>query len=211
MEKKKINRGNLFKLIQLMFPYRLPFIFCLLLTVVVNAAEIAKPYLLEVIIDDFLRNRAPQHGLYSVVGMGILYFLLIAAGALAAMGHTRLISRISQRILHDMRCRVFSHISRMSLTAFDRYSSGRLLTRATNDTDAINEFYADVLVNLFKDITLLIGISTVMLVMNARLALIGFIGVPIIAVLSVSMNCSSSPVFSVQASTKSCALAVTSA
>lgn len=188
MEKKKINRGSLFKLIQLMLPYRGPFLLCLLLTVIVNAAEIFKPYVMKIIIDDFLRDGAQQHGLYSVNGMGVLYFLFIAAGALAAMGHTRLISRISQRILHDIRCRVFTHISHMSLTAFDRYSSGRLLTRATNDTDAINEFYADVIVNLFKDVMLVIGISTMMLVMNWKLALVGFAVVPVIAVLSFSMK-----------------------
>lgn len=185
---KKLNRGSLMKLLTLMLPYRAPFCICLLLTVVVNAAEIFKPYVLKIIIDDFLRAGKPQHGLYSTTGMGVLYFLFIAAGALAAMGHTRLISRISQRILHELRCRVFDHISRMSLTAFDRYSSGRLLTRATNDTDAINEFYADVLVNLFKDVALLIGIAGMMLAMNWKLALVGFAAVPVIAALSFSMK-----------------------
>lgn len=184
--KKKINRGNLLKLIRLMLPYRAAFAFCLLLTVVVNAAEVFKPVIMEIVIDDFLRYGKEQHGLYSIQGMGVVYFLLMSFGALAALGHTRLITRISQKILHDMRCKVFSHISRMNLTAFDEYSSGRLLTRATSDTDAINEFYVDVIVNLFKDIVLLIGVTTVMLVMNWKLALVGFAAVPFIALLSIS-------------------------
>lgn len=187
-EKKKINRGSLLKLVKLMLPYRAAFIFCLLLTVVVNAAEVFKPVVMKIIIDDFLRYGAEQNGLYSVAGMGILYFLLMASGALATLGHSRLITRISQKILHGMRCKVFNHISRMTLTSFDRYSSGRLLTRATNDTDAINEFYTDVIVNLFKDVVLVIGIAGVMLIMNWKLALVGFVAVPVIAVLSFSMK-----------------------
>lgn len=187
-EKKKINKHSLGKLITLMVPYWLPFCGCMVLTLLVNAAVIFKPAVMEVIIDDFLKKGEPQHGLYSVTGMGILYFLLILVGALAALGHSRLITRIGQRILHDMRCKVFRHISHMTLTSFDRYSSGRLLTRATNDTDAINEFYTDVLINLFKDVVLIIGIAGMMLYMNWKLALVGFLAVPVIALISVSMK-----------------------
>jgi ATP-binding cassette subfamily B protein len=187
-EKKKVNKGSLGKLLVMLFPYWKLFVGCLLLTLLVNAAVIFKPAVMEIIIDDFLRNGEAQHGLYSVTGMGVLYFLLTLLGAAAALWHSRLITRMGQRILHDMRCRVFKHISHMSLTAFDRYSSGRLLTRATNDTDAINEFYTDVLINLFKDIVLILGISVMMLVMNWRLALVGFLAVPVIALISVSMK-----------------------
>ena len=187
-EKKKINAGSLGKLLVMLFPYWRLFLGCLLLTLAVNAAVIFKPAVMEVIIDDFLRDGVAQHGLYSVTGMGVLYFLLTLLGALAALWHSRLITRMGQRILHDMRCRVFRHISHMTLTAFDRYSSGRLLTRATNDTDAINEFYTDVLINLFKDVVLILGISAMMLVMNWRLALVGFLAVPVIALISVSMK-----------------------
>ncbi len=187
-EKKKINAGSLGKLLVMLFPYWKLFLGCLLLTLLVNAAVIFKPAVLEIIIDDFLRNGESQHGLYSVTGMGVLYFLLTLLGAVAALCHSRLITRMGQRILHDMRCRVFKHISHMSLTAFDRYSSGRLLTRATNDTDAINEFYTDVLINLFKDVVLILGISVMMLVMNWRLALVGFLAVPVIALISISMK-----------------------
>lgn len=186
--KKKLNTNSLAKLIQLLMPYRRSFYGCLLLTLLVNAAVVFKPAVMEVIIDDFLDKGVAQHGLYSVLGMGILYFLLTLVGALAALGHSRLLNRMSQRILHDMRCKVFHHISHMNLTAFDRYSSGRLLTRATNDTDAINEFYSDVLINLFKDVVLIIGISAMMLIMNWRLALVGFLAVPVIALISVSMK-----------------------
>ena len=85
----------------------------------------------------------------------------------------------------DIRRRVFTHIQHMSMATLDRFSSGRLVTRATNDVETLNELFSDVLVNLFKDIFMLIGIVAVMLWINWRLALAAFAVVPLIALITV--------------------------
>ena len=85
----------------------------------------------------------------------------------------------------DIRRRVFTHIQHMSMATLDRFSSGRLVTRATNDVETLNELFSDVLVNLFGDIFMLIGIVAVMLWINWRLALAAFAVVPLIALITV--------------------------
>jgi ATP-binding cassette subfamily B multidrug efflux pump len=187
-EQRLSGRHSLFKLAGRMAPFKWGFALCMVLTVAANGAELLKPYVMAIIIDDFLRGGAQQHGWYSVVGMGTTYFLLIASGAVCTLLHTRLINRIGQKILNRLRIEVFSAIERMSLPAFDRYTSGRLITRATNDIETLDEFYTDIIVNLFRDIVLLAGIVGVMLAMNWRLALVGFAAVPVIALITFSMR-----------------------
>ena len=187
-EQRLSGRHSLFKLAGRMAPFKWGFALCMVLTVAANGAELLKPYVMAIIIDDFLRGGAQQHGWYSVVGMGTTYFLLIASGAVCTLLHTRLINRIGQKILNRLRIEVFSAIERMSLPAFDRYTSGRLITRATNDIETLDEFYTDIIVNLFRDIVLLAGIVGVMLAMNWRLAPGGVAAVPVIALITFSMR-----------------------
>ena len=185
---RSASRHSLLKLAGRMKPFYWSFALCMALTVAANGAELLKPYVMSVIIDDFLRGGAQQHGLYSIDGMGTLYFSLIAAGAVCTLLHTRLINSIGQKILNRLRIDVFSAIEKMSLSAFDRYTSGRLITRATNDIETLDEFYTDIIVNLFQDAVLLIGITAVMLAMDWRLALVGFAAVPVIALITFSMR-----------------------
>ena len=69
----------------------------------------------------------------------------------------------SQKIVFNIRQEIFSHIQSLSISYFDKNPIGRLVTRVTNDTETLNEMYTSVLVNLFKDIFILIGIVFVMI------------------------------------------------
>jgi ATP-binding cassette subfamily B protein len=121
-------------------------------------------------------------------GLGIGYILLTLAGALFSVLQVRLTAHISQNILHETRLRVFDKITHMTLHALDSYGTGRLITRATNDIETINEFYSDVFINLFKDVFLLAGIVAVMFPLDWRLALTSFTGIPLIALIVVSIQ-----------------------
>lgn len=96
-----------------------------------------------------------------------------------------MVNRMGQSILMDIRRRVFNHIQHMSMKTLDHFSSGRLITRATNDVETLNELFSDVLVNLFKDVFMLLGIVVMMLWMNWRLALVAFAVVPLIALITI--------------------------
>jgi len=143
-----------------------------------------KPYILKIVIDDFLINNKVEAGLYSISFMGILYMVIIAIGSLLTFAQINLMNYAGQQIISNLRRQVFSYIQHLPLPYLDKYSSGRLITRATNDVEALNEMFTDVLINLFRDIFLLIGIVFVMFQMNVKLALIGFIAVPLIFIVT---------------------------
>jgi ATP-binding cassette subfamily B protein len=160
----------------------------LLFVLLVNLSLILRPLVAATVIDDFLTARRPQGGLLSIGGLGIGYILLTLAGALFSVLQVRLTAHISQNILHETRLRVFDKITHMTLHTLDSYGTGRLITRATNDIETINEFYSDVFINLFKDVFLLAGIVAVMFPLDWRLALTSFTGIPLIALLVVSIQ-----------------------
>ncbi len=89
---------------------------------------------------------------------------------------------VGQEIVTDLREKVFINIQHLPLFYLDKYSTGRLITRATNDIEALNTIFTSVLLELFRDIFLIIGIIFVMLRMNIRLALISLISIPMISI-----------------------------
>lgn len=114
----------------------------------------------------------------------IVYFSILILGFILNYIQIRVLQYSGQRIIYDIRRSLFSHLQRLSLSFFDRNPVGRLVTRATNDVEALNEMFTSVLVNLFKDFFILIGIILIMLQLNVKLALITFITLPVIFALS---------------------------
>ena len=85
-----------------------------------------------------------------------------------------------QRMMHDLRMKVFSHLQGLPVTFFDKNPVGRLVTRLTNDIQNVHEMFTSVLINLFRDILLLFGIVCILLQLNRELALVSFSVIPLI-------------------------------
>ncbi len=154
----------------------------------VNAATIAKPYILKLVIDDFLIGKVPQKGFYSIFTMGILYLAVSVFSGVFSFAQVNTLNKAAQKIVRDLRARLFDIIHHLPLSYLDNTSSGRLITRATNDVAEISDMYTDVIVNLFKDVFLLIGIVYVMLSLNVGLALLSFIVIPMMTFLVISIK-----------------------
>lgn len=186
MQTKPTRRtAGLSRLLPFLKPQLKNLVLCLLMVLLVNAAELIKPYILEIVIDRYLTAGRPDSGWDAVWFFALSYLLCAALSSLLSVTEAVKVNRMGQSILMDIRRRVFTHIQHMSMATLDRFSSGRLVTRATNDVETLNELFSDVLVNLFKDIFMLIGIVAVMLWINWQLALAAFAVVPLIALITV--------------------------
>lgn len=182
------KRGVAFKLARLMAPYKWVVALACLLGIALNLAPLLSPIIMKIVIDDYLTPLAAGREIVhrgswflgTLEGLGASYFLVIVLGAAASYAQSMLMTKVCQRILHDLRMRAFDHIHRMKLKNLDRMGSGRLLTRATNDIEALDEFYGDIVLGLFQDIFLLAGILVAMLLLNWRLALVAASVVPVI-------------------------------
>lgn len=178
---ENINKKQSIKrLLLLTVPHLKGIIIAAVLVLLVNASELIKPYILKIVIDSFLMKGTAGKGIYSITGMGIIYFSVVVLGNLFSYTEINIINRTGQEIIRDLRNKVFNTIQYLPLWYLDRTSSGRLITRATNDVEAVSEMYTDVIISLFQDVFLLIGIVYTMVSLNVRLALVSFSMIPVI-------------------------------
>lgn len=155
----------------------------IIMTFLINASIIIRPRILQKIIDDYLvPGNFDQKAINT---FGIIFFGLILASSVLNYLQNILLSYIGQSIMHKIRTQLFNKIQRMSMSFFDHFSSGRLLTRVTNDVESLNDLFSGVLINLFRDAIMIIGLIYMMFSMNTRLALVGISTVPIIALIAV--------------------------
>ena len=120
--------------------------------------------------------------LASILRLALLYAFALLVRFLFGVVQVYLLEYTGQRVMYDMRRDIFAHVLRLPVPFFDRAPVGRLVTRATNDVAAINEFFTSMLVSLFRDGFLVLGIIVVMLQLDWRLALVVFALFPLIAV-----------------------------
>lgn len=112
------------------------------------------------------------------IALIFLSFLVINFGF--NFGQVYLMQYTGQKIMYDLRMALFSWLQRLSVSFFDKNPVGRLVTRVTNDIEVLNEMFTGVLIYLFKDVFILLGICAVLLKLNPQLALVSFGVTPII-------------------------------
>ena len=122
--------------------------------------------------------------LKGITMLALLAGLLILVGLGAGYGHVVTLGIAGQRTMYDLRTKLFGHVQLLSLSFFDRNPIGRLVTRVTNDIEALNEMFTAVLVNIVKDVLLVVGTIIILLLLNAKLALTALIVVPVFAAVS---------------------------
>jgi len=183
-EMSSLNKKVQFKRI---ISYFKPFLPHLLLSIffalLVNGAALAKPYIIKHVIDSYITKNIADYG--AITNFAIIYFSIVLSGAVMAYFQTYLLNFIGQNIMHNIRIEIFNHVQRMSMSFFDKFSSGRILTRITNDVEALNDIYSGVIVNLIRDSFLIIGIIITMFLLDVKLALVSICCVPVIFVIVV--------------------------
>ncbi len=113
--------------------------------------------------------------------LGLLILISLAAG----YGHVMTLVIAGQRSMFDVRTELFRHIQRLSLNFYSQNPIGRLVTRVTNDIEALNEMFTAVLVNLVKDVILIVGTAIILFLLNWRLALVSLAVTPIFIIITV--------------------------
>lgn len=120
-------------------------------------------------------------GIFHAAG---LYLLMLLAGFVLNFLDTWILQKMGQKIIYRMREEVFSHIHSLSLNFFNTTPVGKLVTRVSNDTEAVNELFTTILVKLFKNVVKIVGFAVVMLSINVKMAGVSFLLLPLVTVLT---------------------------
>ena len=126
-------------------------------------------------------RRPDFHG---ILRAAALYLAVMAAGFLLNWADTWLLQKMGQKIIYSMREEVFSHIQSLSLNFFNTTPVGKLVTRVSNDTEAINELFTTILVRLFKNVVMIFGYAVIMLTKSPGMTLVSFALLPVVGVLT---------------------------
>ncbi len=163
-------------------PYRGRLAIAVLLITIRSAAFLSIPYLVGLGIDKGISPRGGNlQALVEVVGalLGVL-----VVNSAANYGFLRLSGRIGADILFDLRRMLFAHVQQLSLSFYERYTSGRIISRLTSDIDALNELLATGLTSVITSVISVVAISAILIHLDVRLGLVALIAMPIVLALT---------------------------
>lgn len=173
---KSIQGNILMRLMSYAKPYWHWMLTALILVLLITGLELYRPILVGNAIDEFMHT-----GNFSgVQKTAIIYLLVLLVSFVLNFLQAWILQLAGQNIIYNIRQEVFEHVHKLSLRFFDITPVGRLVTRITNDVEALNEMYANILVKLFKNLIKIIGLALVMLSINMKLSFYAFILLPFI-------------------------------
>ena len=180
IEKPKDTRGAFKRLLGYLSEYRLQLLIVTILTVGNTLLTLAGPYLQGVAIDQFIIG-GDKEGLIRII---LLILGTYIVGAIASVGAGYMMATISQKSLKKLRKELFEHMETLSLSFFDTHPSGDLMSRLTNDVDAIGRVISNNVTQLITSLVTLVGILVMMFSLNIRLALASLIVFPIMVIMT---------------------------
>ena len=183
-----MNRaGRLRHLASLLRPYRVRVALMSAALLLATAAALAPPYLAGRAIDDGIRAK-------DVDALTIIVIVFILAALInwaATYAQTYLINWVGQRALQDLRIELFQHLQRLSIGFYSRNKAGVLISRLTNDVQALDQLVTDGISTLFSATLTLIGTAVILVLLDAELAMITFLTFPVLLVASVAFRLAS--------------------
>ena len=171
-------------LLELLRPYRGRVILMIVALVVATGAALAPPFLAGRAIDDGIR----RGGLSALTVIVVLFLCAAVVNWGATYAQTYLVNWVGQRVLQDLRLRIISHLQRLSVGFYERSRAGVIISRLTNDVQALDHLVTDGVVTLFSATLTLVGTAAVLLFLDVRLALVTFLVFPVLAVGSVAFR-----------------------
>jgi ATP-binding cassette subfamily B multidrug efflux pump len=164
------------RLLQYMKPYKWRVALALIMVAVVTPLELAPPLIFRKAIDSYfvpaLKHVLPEASAWTGIGwLSLIFLAVLAFDFLAQYIQIRIMQRVGQQTMYDMRREIFAHMQRLPMSYFDRNPVGRLVTRVTTDVDALNDLFAAGVVTMINDFFLLVVMAGLLFKIDTRLAL----------------------------------------
>lgn len=184
IEIKKYNSKTIKRLLAYAKPYIGWFLMAIVFIFLIVGLELYQPIILgnatDIIVEN-ISNPNPNSSNEMIV-LGVKFLGVIVCSLVLSYAQAMVLAYVGQKIIYNIRLDVFKHLHKLSINFFNNNPIGRLVTRATNDIETLNEMYTSVIVNILKSVCLLIGIIVTMLMYNVKLSLLTFTVIPFIII-----------------------------
>ena len=148
--------------------YKWMFMLVALLVLISAGANVAGTYLVKPVVNHFIVPGDMDGLLRAVIAMGVMY----ACGALCTFGYNRIMVKVSQKVIQDIRNDLFAHVQKLPLKYFDAHTHGELMSRFTNDVDTVQEAMNNSFAMIIQSFIMLFGTLIMMMVLSIRLSVI---------------------------------------
>ena len=178
--------GNAFlRLMGYLKPYIKTVLVCFVLVLILTALELYKPMLTGNAIDLFITAGdsalTPDERWMGLVKTAGIYIAVMVVSFICNRAQYLMIQEMGQKIVYTLRMELMAHVQSLSMRFFDTTPVGRIVTRITNDTEAINDLYSNIIVRLFRNVIKVIGLMVVMFALDVKMALLSLVMVPVVA------------------------------
>ena len=171
-------------LLQFVKPYLARMIVSLVFMIIVTAASVSGPYFVKLAIDNGIVTKDPV-ALRNIV---LTFFVVSVVQLVVNFFRVRIMSRVGQYILYDVRTAMFDHLQKLSLSFYNRYSVGRVITRVINDVGTLREFITWAVLAIVRNLLSIIGILIAMVSLNFRLSLLTFAVIPFMVLATIAFR-----------------------
>lgn len=179
MKNKSFNRIK-----NMVWPYRKTVVIVTILAVILDVIALLKPYLVKVLISNFLDKGIYNYGIISITTISIIYIALIIIENVLDYFNRKKNNALGETIVYDLRNKLFKYMQNANISFHDKVPSGKLFVRIISDCEDVYTLFSEVVTTFIKDILILIGIIGIMIYISAKLALVSFIVIPLIIVSS---------------------------
>lgn len=169
-------------------PYAKLIIILSIIAIIIDTGEIIKPYLLKIVIDDYLSLGIYQKGAITVTMIGIIYLCIVILGNIAELVVKILTSRMGENVVYELRNKIYKYIEYSNISFHDKTPSGKLFVRLTSDVEDISALFKEVITTFIKDIVLIIVLIVMMIYICYKLSLVSLIIIPLIIIVSYVMT-----------------------
>lgn len=155
-----------------------------ILSLLIAIAETVNPYIVKIVIDDFLSKGIYKKGIVTVGMLGAIYIGIVIIENIIDFIATTTTNRMGEKIIYDMRNKLFKYIQYANIKFHDKTPAGKLFARITNDVEDISTLFKDVISTFIKDIVIIITIIVVMIGISIELGVISLMIVPFMIIIS---------------------------
>lgn len=159
-----------------------------ILSIIIDILELTKPYLVKVVIDDFLSLGITEKGFISITTIGVIYLAIVIIGNVLDFTTRMKTNIMGEEILYNMRNKIYKYTQDANISFHDKTPAGKLFVRITNDVEDISALFKDVITTIFKDIISILFIIITMLYFSIKLSLLTFTILPFVVITSVVLT-----------------------
>lgn len=154
------------------------------LAIVINIGEVVKPYLIKIVMDDYLTTNQYQQGIMTIGMIGAIYIAIVIFGNILNFIVTTTTSMMGENVIYSIRNKLYKYIQYANIPFHDKTPAGTLFVRITSDVEDITTLFKEVITTFIKDILMIIAFVVMMLSLDYKLALLSFLVIPLVILTS---------------------------